>query len=210
MARMNEQQEVFTRNLRRLLNEKDMPQYKLAEYLGMSTSAVNKWYIGGGMPRMSKIDEIANVLNVDKAELLDDKPVYPNAVSIGKYKIPVVGNVAAGSPIYADEEVMEYIDYPKNPEGVFGLYVHGDSMTPRIHDGDIVLVDQNAIYADGDIVVATVNGEDGCCKRLKMYKDGISLISLNTAYEPMYYSKQEVNDLPVRIVGRVVEIRSRL
>ena len=207
---MSEQQEVFSKNLRRLLSERDMTQYRLAEYLGVSKGAVNKWYIGGGMPRMSKIDEIANVLNVDKAELLDDKPVYPNAVSIGKYKIPVVGNVAAGSPIYADEEVMEYIDYPKNPEGVFGLYVHGDSMTPRIHDGDIVLVDQNAIYADGDIVVATVNGEDGCCKRLKMYKDGISLISLNTAYEPMYYSKQEVNDLPVRIVGRVVEIRSRL
>lgn len=208
---MNKAQERFSENLRTLLYKKNKTQSALAEYMNVSTAGVSKWYTGESMPRMDKIARIADFLGVDVNDLLN-KPssTFPNAVSIGKYKIPVVGNVAAGSPICADEEVMEYIDYPKNPDGVFGLYVHGDSMTPRIHDGDIVLVDQNAIYADGDIVVATVNGEDGCCKRLKMYKDGISLISLNTAYEPMYYSKQEVNDLPVRIVGRVVEIRSRL
>ena len=200
----------FTENLNRLLNEHGKTQAALADFIGVSGASVNKWCRGLGTPRMDKIDKICSFFGVGRSALLSDSDSFSNAVSIGKYKIPVVGNVAAGSPIYADEEVMEYIDYPKNPEGVFGLYVHGDSMTPRIHDGDIVLVDQNAIYADGDIVDATVNGEDGCCKRLKMYKDGISLISLNTAYEPMYYSKQEVNDLPVRIVGRVVEIRSRL
>ena len=212
-GKMKDQQRIFSENLQRLLAEKDMTQYRLAEYLGLSKGAISKWCSGNGMPRMSKIEEIANVLNVDKSELLDDVTdtfIKKNAIPLGKNRLPVIATVAAGYPTYTEENIVEYIDYDKSTDGKFAVYIHGNSMQPRILDGDLIIVDKNAIYSDGDIVIATVNGEDGTCKRFRAYKDGVSLVPINPEYEPLFFSKEEVDTLPVRIVGRVIEIRSKL
>ena len=124
--------------------------------------------------------------------------------------IPMLGKVAAGTPIYAegniDGEVM--ID-PSVAAGCpcFALRVKGDSMTPQILDSDIIIVREQEIVDDGDIVVATVNGGEGCVKRLKKYPNALSLVSVNPMYEPMYFTAEAVESMPVRIWGKVVEIR---
>lgn len=82
-------------------------------------------------------------------------------------------------------------------------------MEPRMKEGDVVIVRQQEDAESGNIVIATVNGTDATCKRLKKYTDGIALISSNPAYEPMYFSNEEIKSKPVRIIGRVVELRAK-
>lgn len=82
-------------------------------------------------------------------------------------------------------------------------------MEPDIHDGDTVIVRQQDGAENDEIVIALVNGNDGVCKRLKKYEDSIALVSINAKYEPMYFSAKEVMLKPVRIIGKVVELRRK-
>ena len=91
----------------------------------------------------------------------------------------------------------------------FGLQVKGDSMEPKISDGDVVIVRKQSDADDGDLVIALVNGDDAVVKRLKKYADGIALISTNPAYEPMYFSKADSESKPVSIIGKVKELRAK-
>ena len=72
-----------------------------------------------------------------------------------------------------------------------------------------IIVDVNKIAESGEIVIASINGDDAVCKRLQKYSDGIALVSLNPQYEPIYLKKDEVDEKPVRIIGKVVELRGK-
>ena len=91
----------------------------------------------------------------------------------------------------------------------FGLRIKGDSMSPRISEGDVVIVRQQNDAESGDIVIVLVDGESATCKRLIKYKDGISLISFNPMYEPMNFTKEDIIEKPVTIIGKVVENRQK-
>lgn len=126
--------------------------------------------------------------------------------------IPVLGDVAAGVPIEAVEDILDYEEISnvmaKTGE-YFGLRIKGDSMSPRIVEGDVVIVRQQNYADNGDLVIVLVNGDSATCKRLMKYKDGISLISFNPAYEPMTFSKDEIINKPIKIIGKVVENRQK-
>ena len=92
----------------------------------------------------------------------------------------------------------------------FGLQIHGDSMEPNMCEGDIVIVRQQDDAESGDIVIAMVNGNDATCKRLTKYAGGIALISNNPKYDPMMFSNEDIISKPVRIIGKVVELRRKL
>ena len=91
----------------------------------------------------------------------------------------------------------------------FALKISGDSMEPKISNGDVVIVRKQSDADDGDLVIAMVNGDDAVCKRLKKYANGIALLSNNPKYEPMYFSLDEVAEIPVSIIGKVKELRAR-
>ena len=82
-------------------------------------------------------------------------------------------------------------------------------MAPNICDGDIVIVRQQNDAESGDIVIATVNGDEATCKRLRKYKDGIELVSINPSYKPFDFSHEEIIKKPVKILGKVVELRRK-
>ena len=82
-------------------------------------------------------------------------------------------------------------------------------MIPNICDGDVVIVRQQDDAESGDIVVATINGDEATCKRLRKYRDGIELISNNPAYKPMDFSNKDILEKPVKIIGKVVELRRK-
>lgn len=154
------------------------------------------------------IDSILKALNSDQEIYLNTKTKRPNqGISIN-----VLGRVAAGIPINAIEEI---IDTEKITEELartgtfFGLKIKGDSMTPNICDGDIVIVRQQDDAESGDIVIATINGDEATCKRLRKYKQGIELISNNPSYEPFEFSNEEILNKPVKIIGKVVELRRK-
>ncbi len=125
----------------------------------------------------------------------------------------MLGRIAAGIPLEAIEEIVdteEITEELAQTGNFFGLRIQGDSMEPRICDGDVVIVKKQEDANSGDIVIAMVNGDDAVCKRLVKYTHGIGLISLNAAkYEPMMFSPEEITAKPVRIIGKVVELRGK-
>lgn len=120
--------------------------------------------------------------------------------------------MAAGIPIEAIEDIIdteEITEEMAKTGSFFGLQIHGDSMEPRMCEGDVVIVRQQDDAESGDVVIAMVNGNDATCKRLRKYRDGIELISNNPSYEPMFFSKEEIENKPVKIIGKVVELRGK-
>lgn len=126
-------------------------------------------------------------------------------------KIPVFGKVAAGIPL---EEIVDIRDWEeieyKGDDVLYGLQVKGDSMSPRIMEGDVLIVKQQPDAESGDLVIAQVNGNASTCKRLVKHSDGISLVSFNPSYAPMTFTNEEIENLPVRILGIVIENRQKL
>lgn len=157
-----------------------------------------------------KIEAIANLLRTTPADLMgwEEEPEKKRSV-----KIPVLGRVAAGIPIDAIETIddWEEIDGDMARHGnYFALRIKGESMMPRICDGDVVIVRQQPTCENGDIVIVTINGDEATCKKIMLNPDGsVTLISFNPAYNPMFFSKKEVASLPLRILGRVVELRGK-
>ena len=127
-------------------------------------------------------------------------------------RIPVLGYVAAGIPIDAIEDIVGWEDISRVRYGsgeYFGLQIQGHSMEPKISDGDVVIVRRQPDVDSGDIAVVLVNGDDATVKRVKKSPQGVTLIPSNPAYEPMFYSNDEIESLPVQILGRVVELRAK-
>ena len=146
---------------------------------------------------------------VDKEET-ENISVEPQTVK--SVRIPVLSRMTAGIPPEAIDEIIDYEEIPEvmaRDGEYFGLRIQGDSMEPKISNGDIVIVRKQDKADDGDLVIALVNGSDGCCKYLKKYSESIALVSTNPAYPPMYFSRDEVQQKPVRIVGRVRELRAK-
>ncbi|WP_369751272.1 LexA family protein [Candidatus Arthromitus sp. SFB-mouse-NL] len=127
-------------------------------------------------------------------------------------KIPILGTVIAGIPISAIEEIIGWEEIsPKlaSQGDYFALKIKGDSMSPTMDAGDVVIVRKQQDVNSGDIAIVCVNGDEATCKKIIKHKDGISLVSLNLKYEPMYYDKNDIADKPIHIIGKVIELRRR-
>ena len=192
---------------------RQLKQSDLVEMTGISKGALSSYISGRYVPKQTNIYLISKALNVNESWLMgNDVPMERNISTKKGVVIPVLGRVAAGIPIEAIEDVIdteEITDEMAKTGTHFGLQIHGDSMEPRMCEGDVVIVRQQDDAESGDIVIATVNGADATCKRLRKYRDGIELISDNPAYKPMFYSNEEIEQKPVRIIGKVVELRGK-
>lgn len=125
---------------------------------------------------------------------------------------PVLGKVSAGIPIEMVSEVLdtEELDPKDFPPGdYFGLVIKGDSMEPKISEGDVVIVRQQPDVESGQIAIVTINGDDATCKKVMKYGSNLRLVSFNPNYEPMQFSAEDIEKLPVKILGRVVELRAK-
>lgn len=192
--------------------QQGITQEELAFKLGYKNkSTIAKIETGANDIVQSKVAEFAKALNTSVAFLMgwSDEQISP-AKGI---KIKVLGRVAAGIPIEAIEDIIDTeeitAEMAKTGE-FFGLQIHGDSMEPRMYENDVVIVRKQDDAESGDIVIAMINGNDATCKRLIKYTGGISLVSLNSKYTPMTFSNKEILEKPVRILGKVVELRGKL
>lgn len=192
---------------------RDMKQSDLVEATGISKGALSSYISGRYTPKQNNIYLIAKALNVNEAWLMgSDVPMERNSSNKKGITINVLGRVAAGIPIEAVENIIdteEITEELARTGSFFGLRIQGDSMEPDIHNGDIVIVRQQEDAESDEIVIALVNGNDGVCKRLKKYESSIALVSTNANYEPMYFTRKEIADKPVRIIGKVVELRRK-
>lgn len=200
---------MFNERLKTLRIQRKMTQSELAKKIYISQPAYSKYEVGTASPNPETLSKIADALDVSVDYLLgsDSQPARP-----GYIRIPVLGRVAAGIPIDAIEEVIDWEDISAEAAGdgeYFGLQIKGHSMEPKISDGDVVIVRHQPDVDSGDIAVVLVNGDDATVKRIKKSPQGVTLIPSNPAYEPMYYSNEEIESLPVQILGRVVELRAK-
>jgi hypothetical protein len=203
-------QSIFSKKLKYYLKLRNKTQLDLAKAIGVSNTTINNYVKGYNTPRMDKIDKICNYLNIERSNLLEDKEENNNT-SHG-IKIPVLGTVAAGIPISAVEDILDYEEIPQswqNQGEFFGLKIKGDSMEPRMESGDVVIVKQQSDANSGDTVIVLVNGDDATCKRLEKTDNGIMLVSTNPKYPPMFYSLEDIQTKPVVILGKVVELRQK-
>ncbi len=202
---------TFKDRLKNLRIQKGLTQEELGQKVGLQKAAIYKYEKGLVVNlKRSTIEKLANALGVPATYLMcmtDDVAVIrPKGV-----KIPVLGRVAAGVPISAISNIEDYEEI--TPEMAksgehFALRVKGDSMSPRIDNNDIVIVRQQALVNNGDVAVVLVNGDEATVKEIKKLPDGLMLIGWNTSvYPPKVYSKEDVEKLPISIIGKVVELR---
>lgn len=207
--------------LSELRKQKGLKQGDLAAFLGVAQSTLSGWENGKfEIDDKNKI-KLADFFGVSVDYLLGrevsaNSPWNENGIDMAPrkkgIKIPVLGRVVAGVPVEAVQDVIDYeeIDEEMAKTGeFFALQIKGDSMEPRIKSGDVVIVRKQDIVDSGDIAIVMVNGDDATCKKFVKHKNGVSLVSMNPAYTPMFYTMDEVESLPVRILGRVMELRAK-
>ena len=148
-----------------------------------------------------------NLIRREEIEGLIDIPAATTGVMI-----PVLGYVRAGVPMTAVENIIDYEEISKEDAAKgehFGLVIKGDSMEPRFAEGDVVIVRKQETVENGEIAVVLVNGDDATVKKFYRSDNGIKLVSTNPTYDPFFYTPDEVNSLPVQVIGRVVELRAK-
>ncbi len=187
-----------------------LSQDQLAKKMGYrSRSTIAKIEAGENDVSQTKIQAFAEVLQCSPSYLMNGES---SAKAGNAIQIPVLGKVAAGQPIEANENVLDYEEISSEMArggAYFGLQIKGDSMEPRICEGDVVIVRRQPDVDNGEIAIVLINGNDAVCKKIMKYDSGISLISLNPAYDPMFFTNEEIASLPVSIVGRMVELRGK-
>ena len=205
------------KNIRYLRTSHDMTLEDMAKLLGYkSLTTVQKWEKNIAQPPLKIVQQLADHFHVDiddftNTDLQQKKKSNKQCLS---YYIPVLGDVAAGIPIENNEDIIDYEEIPERYLHIgtfFALRIRGDSMSPRICEGDIVIVKQQSDAETGDIIIARVAYGTATCKRLRKYADGaLELISINPSYEPMFYNREQVESEPVEVIGLVVENRQKL
>lgn len=195
-------------NISKLLSENNLTQKDLSDHLGISKNAMTDWKSGRIKSYTKYLPQIADYLGVSVDQLLNGSYTHKPC-----FKIPVLGKVQAGLPIEAVENIIDYEEISEEmaKKGeYFALQVRGDSMQPRMFEGDIVVVMKQSTISSGETAIIMVENELATCKVVKCHNGGITLMSHNKNYEPMYYSNEQIKSLPITILGKAVEIRGKL
>lgn len=202
--------EIMAQNIQYYMNKYGKERQDMCEALGVKYTTFTDWVKGNSYPRIDKIELMANYFGISKSDLVEDRS--KQSTKSHGIKINVLGRVAAGIPLEAIEDIIDTEEISEEMAKTgefFGLQIDGDSMEPRMQKGDVVIVRKQEDAESGDIVIAMINGDDATCKRLRKYRDGIELISNNPSYEPMFFSNEEIMSKPVKIIGKVVELRGK-
>lgn len=198
----------------RELRGRDMTQRDLAKKLGISTSAVGMYEQNRREPDLETLKKIAKVFDISldslmeygEMSLVDTSQAMPIEA---RHLLPVVGRVCAGNGVLAAEDIIGYeaADEKYNEEDYFWLKVSGDSMAPRIDDGDFLLIRKQTSVDSGDVGVFVVDGQEGVVKKVIYDEGSIELISFNPYYPPMKFKGLDV--LRVRVCGKVIESKRK-
>ena len=197
---------IMSKNITKFMKENNVDRRKLSKDLNIKYTTLSDWINAKTYPRIDKIEMLANYFNVNKSDLVEDKSTINSIDTLPVREIPIVSQISAGLPIYAEENILErtYIATKQlnSSKEIFGLRVSGDSMDKEFRDGDVVIVEKDSVVENGQIAVVQVNGYNATVKRVRYEKDRIILIpeSNNPAHYPQVYSQDD----EVKIIGKVV------
>ena len=194
-----------------ILEEKGLRAKDVTDATGIKSATLSAWKKGQYTPKQDKLALIADFLGVSLQWLMGLTDIRTQKNEMSEVRIPVLGQVRAGDcTIYAQEDVIDTIEISASLAKTgefFGLKIKGDSMSPILLNGDIVIVRRQQTADTGDIVIALVNNEAGICKKLIKRQDGITLKSMNADYGDFVYNNEQIKNLPVSLIGKVEEMR---
>lgn len=197
--------------IRTLRNEKGLTQEELGKMVGVKKSAVQKWENGTVQNlKRERIELLSKIFGVSPANFVTERVEESNISSASDgsniYNIPVFESVSAGFGAYANSEITDYIPViitnPADVEDTISIKVKGDSMYPKIEDGDIIIVRRQTSVDSGDIAVVLLDGDEGLVKRVVYGSTWIELRSINEDYPVQRFKGEEV--MRLRVVGKVI------
>lgn len=216
--------EFLNDNIKHIRKDKKISQQDLADKIGVDRSTISRIENGEIETTIDNAIKIADTLNISLNDLVSKDLRFDNAeivdIDTNIVKIPIYGTIKAGTPIEAQNDILEYVDIPKEwtkgGKEFYGLKISGDSMFPKYQTDDIVIFESSSDYliANGKDCAVMVNGFDATFKNVRINPSGIQLIPLNInnsdGYEPTFYDNNDIQELPVKIVGIAREKRTRL
>lgn len=205
------QKDIFSANFNYFLNRRGKTQADVAAHLGVTTSTVSDWANAKKYPRVDKMQLLADFFGILMSDLREQKELLPNGIvpMPAMQQLPLLGTIACGEPILADENIEAYINVPEGVHADFVLRCRGDSMiNARINDGDIVFIRQQPDVENGEIA-AVLNGDgEATLKRVYHHDNTIILQPENPAYPPHSYTGPALEG--VRIIGKAVAFLSEI
>lgn len=198
--------------IKALRTERGIKQTDLAQRLKVGQNTISNWENGKTEPDTDLLQAMAQIFNTSVDDILG---FTGSRRSDDAVRIPVFSRVAAGIPIEAIEDVVDWEEIPRSlcsgERQYFALRVSGDSMWPDYLSGDTVIVRRQDTCESGDDCVVYVNSTDATLKQVKLGNHGeLTLIPRNQSYPPRTFTAQEVTELPVTIAGVVVEMRRKM
>lgn len=193
--------------------ELNLTMKQVADFVGVSEATVSRWESGNiaNMGR-DKIALLSQILKLTPGAIAGYDLYQKEFNKKTGIKIPVLGLVRAGIPMDAVEYIIDYEEISEDMarQGeYFGLQIKGDSMEPKISEGDVVIVRKQPDIESGEIAIVLVNGDEATIKKVQKFTGGINLIPSNPAYDVITYTNEQIKKLPVRVLGKVVELRAK-
>lgn len=205
---------IFAKNLNSIMEECDRTPSDIVNLLGVSKSTVSSWRNGEKMPRMDKIEALANYFGCLKSDLIEQKSLRAPEVTEDTVIFPVIGEIAAGYdyPAYEDwsgdtVEIPKSYLHGRSRDDFFVLSVKGDSMSPQYMDGDKVLIlKQSTMNRSGEIGAIIYDGDMATLKKIE-YVDGedwVKLIPINPEYTPKTIRNEDLEQCHVLGIPRLL------
>ena len=195
-----------------LLSNSEENTYTLSSKLGLTPATISRYTNGKMTPKLPTLYSIAEIFKVNPLWLMGDDTNREEVKKKKAVQIPVLGFVRAGIPMDAVEYIIDYEEISEElaRQGeFFALQIKGDSMEPKISNGDVVIVRKQPDIENGEIAIVLVNGDEATIKKVQKFQWGINLIPSNPAYDVRAYTNEQIESLPVQILGKVVELRAK-
>jgi len=201
---------LFGQRLKEVREEKNLTTRELGEMLGTTAATISRYETGIHDPKRVFIQQTASTLNVNPAWLMGanvDKYIEKDDLMFKR--VPILGTIAAGQPILAEEHIEGYEYVPENSNIDFCLRVKGDSMiNARIYDGDIVYIRKQPDVENGEIAAVIVDGENATLKRVYKINGSVILRPENQNYKEMVFSKKDLKE--VNVLGKAIFFKSEV
>lgn len=199
----------FKDRLREAMQSAGKNQSDLSRETGITQSSISDWLKGKYLAKQDKVDILSQALGVSPSWLMGMDSV-PEILPIKKKRLPLLGTIACGEPVLADEEWQGWVEASGDLDADFCLKAKGDSMiNARIYDGDIVFIRKQPIVKDGQIAAVLIDGE-ATLKRLYYDRENnvVQLVAENSSFPPLIYSGEKLNE--IRVLGLAVAFQSTL
>lgn len=206
-----ETKRIFSKNLSKLLDIHDITQLEFAKKMNVAASTVSSWCNGDKMPRMDKVEWMAEFFGVPRTSLISEGTKAQSTIPPGfspmpqMQKVPLLGSIACGEPILAEEHIEGYVGMPDNIRADFALICKGDSMVNAgIRDGDVVYIRKQETVENGQIAAVIVEDmeTEATLKRFYFENGVVTLSPENNRYPPKTFIGSDIER--IRIVGLAV------